>query len=423
MIFFKKIKGSALQFALLVSGILILLLASFLTLTYTYSFFNSQSEFIATSIDKANFSFNTNLDFHNGISNDSILINHKLGNTIINKTYWGGFEKNTSKATTKYKSFTKIALRGSLPPKNNTALYISQNNMPLTLVGDSKIIGDAYVSSLGIVPGRISRNQFNGVKLIEGSIYNSNKNLPPLDPNWKKYIENILSGNLITLNKTQIQNSKTITNSFFNETDYIVSTEKIVLDQTYIGNLIVKSNSEIIVTPESNIKDAIIIAPKITIQEGFTGNGNFIASKEILVKENVTLTYPSSIVCLNKTSINNEKIAPPSVILLKDVRFQGIIIYLEDNLKKTEQVVVNNMSNVFIDKNGIVEGNIYCQGQLELYGTIEGQVYTEGFLVNAFGTVYRNYLYNASILGNEINSNFCGLPFQQSEKGISKWLY
>jgi hypothetical protein len=71
----------------------------------------------------------------------------------------------------------------------------------------------------------------------------------------------------------------------------------------------------------------------------------------------------------------------------------------------------------------IIKGEVYCNTNIELKGTVFGTVYTSNFIAKQSGSVYQNHLYNATIVVDSLSQKYVGLPFSNSKKGVLKWLY
>jgi len=187
-----------------------------------------------------------------------------------------------------------------------------------------------------------------------------------------------------------------------------------------VGNIIIKSNTEIIVTKFAELTDVLLIAPKITVQKGFRGNAHFLASKTIMIEEETTFLYPSSLVLVD---INKDFITPilrgeEPIYISEKVNFSGVIIYFpEENPEQHSQ------TSISLQPETEIVGSIYCQGNMELSGRVKGAIFVERFLVNEFGSRYINHIYNGKILSKQLPKEFCGLPFSEKKKGVVQWLY
>lgn len=418
MIYFKKIKASALQFAILVSVIVAILLSSFLILTNTHRFFQKQSDYLLETIDESQVGLEHAMSSQSNFL-DSISLPSKNGATFLKKDFWGGYIKVKSSSKIKQKVFTKQALIGSVVPLPKTAIYISESNLPLIIAGNTNITGEVYVSEAGIKAGVISGNYFNGNALVDGTIKQSREALPELDSQWRKSVNSLLYG-FSQSNQGLVGLTNKIQNSFYDETIVVFDNMPVVLSGMAIGNIIIKSNSEIVVSSYATLEDVLLVAPKITIKSGFKGRIHALADSKILIEKNVFLEYPSSLVVLDKSLEFEQPIAKGEEPIYMDsnVHVEGLVIYLKKNN-------LENKSNtsIAIKENATVMGTIYCEGNTDIRGSIIGSIYTERFIVNDFGSKFINYIFNGKINGINLNEDFVGLPFMQEKKGIAKWLY
>ena len=410
------------QFAILVATIIAILLGSFLTLSQTHIFFNTQSKILGNVIDSANAGIEYSLKKEHIIA-DSISIENDIYSTRIKKTSWGGYLKINSTASAKIKSFSKAALTGNKVSDPALGIYLSENKLPLVFVGNTVIEGDAYVSDFGIKPGIISGHYYNGKELIKGNINVGKGALPELDPVWLNDLRRLQE--YIPFNSDKvIQRVDINKNSFFQNTHFVYDENKIILNETYIGNILIKSETEVVITSIAQLTDVVVIAPKITIEKGFVGSASFIAEERIALAENVRLHYPSSLIVINTK--NEEDIPIPKgeepIFIADNSTIAGTVIYLDEREEKMDNRM-NSFTHIAIAPIGTVNGYVYCQGNVELMGTVTGAIYTDRFLSREFGSVYINHIYNGKVLGRDIDPAFGGLPFKESDKAIVKWLY
>ena len=410
------------QFAILVATIIAILLGSFLTLSQTHLFFNTQSRILLNIIDSTNAGIEYSLKKEHVIA-DSISMENDIFTTKIKKTSWGGYLKIASIASARTKSFSKMALTGGRVANPAIGIYLSEDRLPLLLVGNTVIEGEAYVSDLGIQPGIISGHYYNGKELVKGNISSGKGALPELDPVWLNDIRKLQE--YIPLNSDEVIPSQAINkNSFFENTYFVYDENRITINETYIGNIIIKSKTEVVITNTAQLTDVVVIAPRITIEKGFGGRASFIAQERITLSENVKLDYPSSLIVVN-TKNDETKPVPNGeepIFIADGSRIGGTVIYLDEREEKTDNRM-NSIAHVAIAPLGEINGYVYCQGNVELKGTVTGAIYTNRFLAREFGSVYINHIYNGKVLGKNLDPAFGGLPFKESDKAIVKWLY
>jgi hypothetical protein len=418
----KKIRASAMQFAILVATIIAILLGSFLTLSQTHLFFNTQSKILDNVIDSANAGIHYSLRKEHALI-DSISIENDIYTKMIKKTSWGGFLKISSTASAKTKSFSKIALVGSDYSNPALGIYLTEGILPLTLVGNTVIEGDAFVSEQGIQSGIIAGNYFNGMELINGNMNLAKQTLPELDPTWRNDMKGLLD--YVPFNSNKVMQQESINkNSFFEKTIFVYDESKITLSETYVGNIIIKSETEVVITSSAKLTDVVVIAPKISIEDGFVGSASFIAEERIVLAENVHLNYPSSLIIIN-IKIDESKAVPKGeepIFIADNSSIHGTVIYLDERVEKMDNAM-NLYTHISIAPLGTINGYVYCQGNIELMGTVTGAIYTNLFLSREFGSVFMNHIFNGRVLGRDIDPAFGGLPFKESDKTIIKWLY
>lgn len=411
----KKIKASALHFAILISVIVAIILSCFLLLTHTLSSFKIQSHKVLTNIEVSNKAFQYYFN-NDKMFIDSISIEIENTPVSLSKTYWGSFEKVTSIAGKGTQRFKKIALLGSSEPSTPTAMYLEENNLPLVLAGKTHIEGTSFAPGDMIKPGNIAGNYFNGSRLINGQRYNSETTLPALDPEWMSYVMNKLVNK--PDNEETIMGLSNLKNSFLEKIKMIYSNSNIFLDQELLGNIIVKSETEIQVSEFAKLDQVLMVAPKVVVNSNFRGNLHII-SENVQVGNNAFLNYPSSIIIIKippVTVLEDLGMEPKLTIGMNSI-LEGNIIYLNSEEKGSPQ------PDIMLNETSVIEGNIYCQGYLDIRGTVKGSVFTKYFVAQQHGSLYINHIYNARIMNEGRKPDISGLLFEGSRKNVASWLY
>lgn len=423
---FQKLKAGALQLTLHIVIVIGLLLTAFVLLVYLHKRFKLQTSFVKETIENCD----RGIDYaikNRVINNDTISVNlndEDYKSLKIYKDFWGAFEKVSVVSKIKTHRFDKTALIGSGQLDiNRPSLFLKETKTPLVLVGNTNLEGLAYLPVQGVKPGYISGESYNGTKLIYGSSKVISR-FPELSSEWLNYINTIhLKGTKIDNNQyLQIEVGENYINSFTKPTQVIYANGKVDLSFiTLTGNIVVQSQSEIVVNASSNLKDVMLIAPKISIQDGVTGNFQAIANKNISVGDNVNLTYPSSLILNEKgnsqsSNSSNTKSETP-ITIGNNSTISGQVIF------NGRPKLNNYNTQIFISEDATIRGEVYCNQNLELLGEVEGTVFTHNFLVNKGGSIYQNHLYNAKISVNELNESYVGLLVNDSKKALAKWLY
>jgi len=418
--FWLKLKAGALQLTLFIAVVIALILAGFILLVHTHKRFNIQTDYIIET------SQNTNKGINQALINtiplgDSINIKNEDNKTLkVHREFWGVFEKIASVATIKKNKLKRVVLIGAIQPeKNRIALYVQDNNKPLVVVGNTKIEGTAYLSGRGVKPGTISGQSYYGSQLIYGATRRASI-LPKLLKETRTQLKS-LSNSFVNIGPNQfltLENGKTFSNSFLKPVQLVYSNSEITLSNINVtGNIVIQSNSKIVVNPTAILKDIILIAPEIDIRDSVKGNFQAIASKNINVSKNVVLEYPSALV-LNETDMLQTSVSTKSNIMVNDFSIiRGVILF------SSQSKVNNYTSQIEITENAKVIGEVYCTENIELKGTVYGSVFTNNFIAKQSGSIYQNHIYNGTISVSELPEEYVGLSFNNSKKVVLKWLY
>lgn len=424
-----KLKAGALQLTLFIVVVIALLLAAFILLVHTHKKFQVQTDFVIETVRNTDKGFD--YAFQNRVPlNDTLQIQlTEEPNRIvkIHRGYWGVFEKITSVSQIKNKQFTKTALIGAKQIENiRTALYVQNNNKPLVVVGKTKIEGVAYIPKQGVKSGTISGQSYYGSQLIYGQTKTSST-LPKLASeiiSQIKSLENQISE--IPQSKfIKFEHSKSYKNSFNNPMQVVFSNNDINLNSIHLtGHILIQSKTKIVVEATSVLKDVVLIAPEIEINSNVKGYFQAIASKSIRAGSNVQLEYPSALVLNEKQHIsqqevtaNNSALKTPAISVEENAVIKGLLMFIGEEKPNNYKVQVE------LKENAALYGELYCNQNTELKGTVYGTVFSNNFIANQSGSVYQNHIYNGSIIINKLPEEYVGLSFNDSKKGILKWLY
>ena len=343
----------------------------------------------------------------------------------VHLSQWGIFEKAFTISQFRKKRFEKTALIGSLiNSEESPTLFLQETQNPLTIVGNTTIRGIAYLPTQGVKSGYIAGNSYYGSQLI----YGSQKKSTPVLPKLNKRVLDVITYYLkeyMPMNQEDFINLETnqrIAVSFKKKTKGGYSKRLIVLENREItGNIIIKSDTLILIKKTAVLKDLILIAPIIEIEEGTTGNFQAIASKRITVGKACKLDYPSALVLFqdNKNHPSEATTIPfdNQIFIESSTVIKGSLCYFQTKELSDFQ------TQVILEKDARVKGQVYCNGNFELKGTVSGSVYTKQFIANQAGSIFVNHIYNGTIENENIPNKFGGIVLETTPKTIMKWLY
>lgn len=425
-----KVYSGALQFTLFISVIIAILLAAVVILFYTHGFFLQQSKSFISTVQLADSGIN-NLKKQRGITLDTLEI--PLPDTEINHSikahlsHWGIYEKAFIKSQHKEKEFIKLSFLGSY--KNaveRPTLYLKDKSKPLVVVGNATIRGKALLPERGIKTGSIKGKSYYGSQLVYGTVQQSTSNLPKLQYNYQDICNYYLKGFFPEQeNFIPTVNNTVITNSFNNPVKGFVAKQTIILENTSLtGNIIIRSDKKIIIKNTAKLTDVIIAAPIIEVESGFKGNFQGIANDYIEVNNNVMLSYPTALVVLKNNTVSNINTTNREYFRKKGKIYIGEYTTVKGTIIYLGQPSSNDYkTNIYIDDNAKVKGEIYCEGNLDLRGKVAGTAYVNLFVTNEGGSIFVNHLYNGSISSSELPEEFGGIIFENEPKTTVKWLY
>ncbi|GAA3590985.1 hypothetical protein GCM10022396_05570 [Flavivirga amylovorans] len=324
--------------------------------------------------------------------------------SFIEKKNWGFYDILICKTVFKNDTISKTVLVGSIKKAiDNFALYVTDYDKPLKLSGNTKVSGNIEIPN-----GRIEQAYINGQKgnaiNLKGQQLKSKDKLPKID----KVIDIDVSG-LPRLSFNTINEEKIHINGFDRDTKVIdLNGITSLKDISYKGNFILYSINDLEIDSSVTLHDVVVMAPVIKIESGFKGNIQIIATSEVVIEENVSLMYPSSIYIKNDTDIVSIEIKKNSTLV------GGIVIDGDTYNNSLER-------KLFINESATIIGNVYCYGSTELKGSIIGSLYTDRFFLNTEASNYENIILNASINKDKLPDNFVELPLFNNSSNKKKY--
>ncbi len=416
-----KIKSGALQFAILIGVIVAIILSAFLMLNYTQQSLNLliQSGSNARSICHLGINYALLRDLNYETVTFPTIRDVEPEALSLVKSHWGIYDKIISNVELKNKAYQKIALVGGhFIDGDRPAIYLEDTNTPLVLVGSTLITGKAIVSDKGIKAGNIAGQYFRGDRLIHGATDLSAGRLPTIQIEKVKYLESLIYKPPSFHDSLIIDHQRVkIERSFNSNPSLLYRSDPIILSDYYHGNLIVKSDQRIDVTALADINNAILIAPEIHIQTGFKGSLQALASEQIVLAQETQLDYPSALVLIDKGDQTRNKHTTSEIRLESGSRLAGSIVFLSHVEKSRLK------PKIHIADNALVLGELYCEDSVELYGKVQGSVYTHTFASQQRGSIYQNHIYNGHINSHDLPKSFCGIHTKLTQSNIAAWLY
>lgn len=327
--------------------------------------------------------------------------------TYFNTSAWGVFKLSSIISVIKKDSVRQDVLMADRHIQNAPAIYLRDNDEQFKIAGETKIIGDIYVSSRGIKKTTILGNGDLSNPIQEGKIYMSEKVLPNVIPPALIYPENFQFTLLEDLP------SSSIINTFDKET-MVVEAFSSIENSRLKGNIILRSKDTLTISASTILEDIIIDAPKVIFEEGFKGNVQVFASNEIILESNVSLKYPSALIVSSDTD------SKKSIQVAEDSEVNGVVFLFGNGLATEDK------NSILLDPKSTINGDVFCDGVLSLYGTVRGSVYSSAFTHKTPTTNYDNLIFNGKVLPNELPIEYFQISllkkFESSESILVKKL-
>jgi len=409
-----KIKAGALQLTLFISVVIALLLGAFILYVQLQGRIEKQHYFVQETINNAQKGIEYGLRNKLPVNDSISLLADDNKSIKVKSSYWGMFTKVTSEATIKNFQFKKVAFIGNRKDSDkNIALQLADFNKPLVLVGKTNIQGNALLPKQGVKSGYIAGVSFYGTQLINGKISVGNQ-LPEFSLEKKKYLKNIFIAPKVGSDFIDLNTKREWQNSFKDETKIVYSKSAIHLEGVNLkGNIKIQSATKITIDTSTKLTDVLVVAPIIEIRDYVVGTFQAVASEELIVNENVKLNYPSALVLVER----DDKEVKSFMQISKGSHIKGVLVYLGT-------VGFNNKSQLFLDKDTEVTGEVYCNKNIELLGSVYGSIYAANFIAKKSGSIYLNHIYNGTILIDELPNEYVGLSFtKNTNKSVLKWMY
>lgn len=418
------IKAGALLYAMFLVIVISITCSSFILINYynnTYVLHAFKQEQLFKDVHSG---INYSLSLHQQIPlNQETIVNlfdDEQHQVTLNKKTWGAFYRLTAQSKWRNKSAAKTALIGAnINSGEKTAIYLTDQNKPLSLTGHTNIIGNCYLPQSGVKRAYIEGKSFSGNKLINGLKKTSNRNLPSINEQLIQenynHFSNINNTNDSVIDYELVMEQDSIINSFQNKTLVLYSPFSIaVANKVVEGNIIIKSDRNILIESSAEISNIICYAKGIVIEQNTQVNAQFFAQDSILVGNDCTLHYPSVIALLGKGNNATQR----KIMIGTNTYVKGSIFLYNENYDRKKQ------SFITIDKESKIMGQVYSSELLELKGEVTGGVFCKNFLLKTPSSVYENHLMDVTINREALSEYFVGVALTEAinHHQIIKWL-
>jgi len=308
------------------------------------------------------------------------LFGDQTDSVLIEQKHWGVFNLATVKSFVLSDTLKQVFLMGHETTNDAVAVYLSDEDRPLSVSGDTRITGNVEVPKAGMRKSYVDSRPYSGDQLVYGKISDSKRTLGGLESKWIKEIEAELDfdpARLPTLYEDNVQVSFFVAAKKFNVSGLSQ------LNHQLSGQIILYSDTTVKISAGAKLDNAIIYAKSIVVSDGFKGNCQLFARDSITVGNEVMLSYPSVLGLVSK-----EKMVDQAKITLgKNNRFEGIIFSYEPKRSALQTLVS-------LGEQTTVQGEVYATGLLKLDKKVKvaGKVSCNRFIMQTPATLYENFL-------------------------------
>ncbi|MCX2495297.1 hypothetical protein OQX63_17535 [Pedobacter sp. PF22-3] len=298
----------------------------------------------------------------------------------IEQKHWGIFSLATVKSFVLADTLKRSFLMGQETTNDAVALYLSDEDRPLSVSGDTRITGNVEVPKAGMRKSYVDSRPYSGDQLVYGKIADSKRTLGGLESKWIKEIETELDFDLTklpTLNGADEQVSFFAKAKKFNVSGLRQITTQLA------GQVILYSDTTVKISAAAKLDNTIIYARSIVVADGFKGNCQLFARDSIVIGNDVSLNYPSVLGLVSK-----EKMVDQAKITLgKNNHFEGIIFSYEPKRSALQTLVG-------LGEQTMVQGEVYATGLIKLDKGVKvaGKVSCNRFIMKTPATLYENFL-------------------------------
>lgn len=393
----KKIKSSAIYYALFLSIIFALILGGLILFSGFNQRFALQMDVEEILIENAKSGVAYGqANFKELVLNEPVklrLFGEGIDSVELVKNQWGAFTVMRSTALHKNRRYTKIALLGGAnrfeKPVN---LYLVDNGRPVSICGNARIEGNCFLPKSGFKRAYIEGKNYQGLQFVYGTVQESQKQLPPVNPNFTDGLNQVF---------TEIEfwrgDEDSIVVSFADKGKHYLNDRFIILDQCVVkGQVMLEAADSIFVSRNAVIEHAILKSKVVYVESGFSGTLQIFASQKILLGEAVQLRYPSVLGVIEEefpTQIAAE------ISLGEKSQVIGAVFMT------SAQPNFRLLPTLNIVAGAEVDGLVYCAGKTQLRGTIKGGLYSEKLFLRTASSAYENHLLDGQLL-DQLPPNF-----------------
>lgn len=374
-----NLKAGALSTVIVVSALMMLVVMALVSLWDMDMLLFSRTQYLKSQkadIESAYLLYSTHPDrFTQKETELTIFDDRPWSKVRVERDRWGLYELVS--ISVEKPAFTRTKLMGLREPcAYGTGFYHPENQMSITLAGNTNILTTAYLPRNGFIYGQMNSEFFDGKELESAQ-------MKPADTLFPVAPQEILAGvdSIFSVQPFSRLSAGNISVPFFKSTPLILSAGGDIYNCNLAGKVIVVGD-ELTVDSTCRFSDIIIICSSLVVGKGFEGSMQVFARDSVVVGPNARLLSPSGIYASNR-------------------------VRLSDNTQVNGYVIVNPLEEPEVTKpnyvsarKSVVRGFVYVDGNAQLQGIVSGSVFIKEAMYYAFSGYYRGMIHDFTLLEN-----------------------
>lgn len=417
-----KLKAGTLFVVLIISFIITLLMSALIYYAYLNRLlvFENQLEYRLETNARSGINI---LLSKNGIGSDSVtldLYDQQTDSITITKGAWGIFDVAVVKAFSGVHVNQKILQYGQAYDQTKRfALYLTDQDRPLSIAGSTLIKGDVFLPQAGIRSTYINGKPYERDQLIYGKQKYSEKQIAALNEETISSVIDFLKADSLLLTQFLNKTNRIASNSIYQPFDkptllILLDSKDFTIANSIKGNVIIVSKQPIIIDRSAQLSDALIFSPAVDIRDGFSGNLQVFVSDSLKVGNDCRFAYPSVLGLIKNENADTQ----PFIHIGENTSVKGII-FTDNQTQDLKQTMIE------LKQSASVEGILYANGFLHLLGNVYGTVYCNRFVLKTPVTYYENHMLDVQIDQSRLSPYFVSSPLfdEKNQKKVIKWLH
>jgi type II secretory pathway pseudopilin PulG len=344
------------------------------------------------------------------------LFGQETDSVTIEQKPWGVFDVAVVIAAKGQFRDTAVALLGSqFSTENQAALYLADENVPLSVNGDAQVRGVAYLPRAGTArPANLPQTGPARTGLaVTGDVRPSQATLPLEPDSTLARLRDYASLKLTAWLPPGTPITSTVRGqhrSFVASPVLIYQAAPLTLRSvTLTGQVVVASAQRLTVEASAQLDNVLLLAPVVVLKRGFRGRVQVFARDTVDVEEGCQLAYPSAVGAYSAEG-------PAVVRLGAGSQISGVVLAASTAMARNGKLLMA--------PSAAIEGQVLATGALENCGVVRGTVMCRHLTYRTAESFYDNYLVNGTVDREGLPKAFLSTPLlnARASRGVAAWL-